>query len=105
MPETYKAGNINGSVEISGKFDGIHEGVDPLNFSKQDTKIISGDVAEQIGNGLENNILNVKNYNKNIEPLAQCPTGQKLIGSAIKATDAMKNLHMSEGISVFNSKN
>ena len=94
MPETYKAGNVNESVEISGKFANINEGVNSLDFLKQGSKGISGDIAEQIGNGLENNILNVKNYNKNIEPLAQCPTGQKLMNSAIKATNAISALNI-----------
>ena len=94
MPETYKAKNINESVEISGKFANINGGINSLDFLKQGSKGISGDITEQIGNGLENHILNVKNYNKNIETLAQCPTGQKLASSAIKATNAISALNI-----------
>lgn len=94
MTDTYKSANINESVEISGKFANINEGVNSLDFLKQGSKGISGSVAEQIGNGLENHILNVKSYNKNIEPLAQCPTGQKLMSSAIKATNAINALNI-----------
>lgn len=94
MPETYKARNINESVEISGKFTNINEGINSLDFLKKGSKGISGDITEQIGNGLENHILNVKNYNKNIEPLAQCPTGQKLMNGVIKATNSISALNI-----------
>src|SRR5574344_674899 len=94
MTDTYKSANINENVEISEKFANINGGINSLDFLKQGSKGISGSVAEQIGNGLENNILNVKNYNKNIEPLAQCPTGQKLMSSAIKATNAISALNI-----------